>query len=165
MGFFKLILIKKMKTSFFSFLLIILIIKCEEKKNGSLEEKQLEERIKMILKSENLDKENTINKSQFEKIFRKLFDEGKEEVEKKEEKKILEGEEQKMFNLLLNQVVALLLKEVPDTIEVDKIKDYLKQEKIQEIFGKVLSNTNLQEFEKNMKNEEKKKKEEKTSDL
>ena len=154
-----------MKTSFFSFLLIILIIKCEEKKNGSLEEKQLEERIKMILKSENLDKENTINKSQFEKIFRKLFDEGKEEVEKKEEKKILEGEEQKMFNLLLNQVVALLLKEVPDTIEVDKIKDYLKQEKIQEIFGKVLSNTNLQEFEKNMKNEEKKKKEEKTSDL
>ena len=154
-----------MKTSFFSFLFIILIIKCEEKKNGSLEEKQLEERIKMILKSENLDKENTINKSQFEKIFRKLFDEGKEEVEKKEEKKILEGEEQKMFNLLLNQVVALLLKEVPDTIEVDKIKDYLKQEKIQEIFGKVLSNTNLQEFEKNMKNEEKKKKEEKTSDL
>ena len=154
-----------MKTSFFSFLFIILIIKCEEKKNSSLEEKQLEERIKMILKSENLDKENTINKSQFEKIFRKLFDEGKEEVEKKEEKKILEGEEQKMFNLLLNQVVALLLKEVPDKIEVDKIKDYLKQEKIQEIFGKVLSNTNLQEFEKNMKNEEKKKKEEKTSDL
>ena len=78
------------------------------------------------------------------KIFRKLFDEGKEEVEKKEEKKILEGEEQKMFNLLLNQVVTLLLKEVPDKIEVDKIKDYLKQEKIQEIFGKVLSNTNLQ---------------------
>ncbi len=154
-----------MKTSFFSFLLIILIIKCEEKKNSSLEEKQLEERIKMILKSEKLDKENTINKSQFEKIFRKLFDEGKEEVEKKEEKKILEGEEEKMFNLLLNQVVALLLKEVPDTIEVDKIKDYLKQEKIQEIFGKVLSGTNLQEFEKNMKNEEKKKKEEKTSDL
>ena len=70
-----------------------------------------------------------------------------------------------MFNLLLNKVVALLLKEVPDTIEVDKIKDYLKQEKIQEIFGKVLSNTNLQEFEKNMKNEEKKKKEGKTSDL
>jgi hypothetical protein len=89
----------------------------------------------------------------------------KKKLKKKEEKKILEGEEQKMFNLLLNQVVALLLKEVPDKIEVDKIKDYLKQEKIQEIFGKVLSNTNLQEFEKNMKNEEKKKKEEKTSDL
>ena len=67
MEFFKLILIKIMKTSFFSFLFIILIIKCEEKKNSSLEEKQLEERIKMILKSENLDKENTINKSQFEK--------------------------------------------------------------------------------------------------
>jgi hypothetical protein len=66
-----------------------------------------------------------------------------------------------MFNLLLNQVVALLLKEVPDTIEVDKIKDYLKQEKIQEIFGKVLSGTNLQEFEKNMKNEEKKRKKKK----
>jgi predicted nucleotide-binding protein (sugar kinase/HSP70/actin superfamily) len=66
-----------------------------------------------------------------------------------------------MFNLLLNQVVALLLKEVPDKIEVDKIKDYLKQEKIQEIFGKVLSNTNLQEFEKNMKNEEKKRKKKK----
>ena len=106
------------------------------------EKEELQERINEILKKEKWDNQKIITKKQFEKIFRRLFELGREEVENKEKK--LDDNQQQYFDILLKQVVELALKDIPEEIDINKIVDYLDPTKIQEIFAKVLSPENLQ---------------------
>ncbi len=137
-----------MKISYILLFLLVLIIKCQ--KNESLnmshtdqeEKEHLQERINEILKKEKWDNQKIITKKQFEKIFRRLFELGKEEVENKDKK--LDDNQQQYFDLLLTQVVELVLKDIPEEIDIQKIADYLDPIKIQNIFSKVLTPENLQ---------------------
>ena len=137
-----------MKITYILLFLLFLIIKCtkNETSNKSYvnkdEKEYLQERITDILKKEKWDGQKTITKNQFEKIFRRLFELGKEEVENKDKK--LDDNQQQYFDLLLNQVVELVLKDIPEEIDIQKIADYLDPIKIQNIFSKVLTPENLQ---------------------
>ncbi len=154
-----------MKISYILLFLLVLIIKCQ--KNESLnmshtdqeEKEHLQERINEILKKEKWDNQKIITKKQFEKIFRRLFELGREEVENKEKK--LDDNQQQYFDILLKQVVELALKDIPEEIDINKIVDYLDPTKIQEIFAKVLSPENLQ----NVSTQSQKKKTENNPDL
>ena len=137
-----------MKISYIVLFLLVLIIKCQ--KNESLnmshtdqaEKEHLQERINEILKKEKWDNQKILTKKEFAKIFRRLFELGREEVEKK-------------------QVVELALKDIPEEIDINKIVDYLDPTKIQEIFAKVLSPENLQ----NVSTQSQKNKKENNPDL
>ncbi len=137
-----------MKITYILLFLLFLIIKCtkNETSNKSYvnkdEKEYLQERITDILKKEKWDGQKTITKNQFEKIFRRLFELGKEEVENKDKK--LDDNQQQYFDLLLTQVVELVLKDIPEEIDIQKIADYLDPIKIQNIFSKVLTPENLQ---------------------
>ena len=137
-----------MKITYILLFLLFLIIKCtkNETSNKSYvnkdEKEYLQERITDILKKEKWDGQKTITKNQFEKIFRRLFELGKEEVENKDKK--LDDNQQQYFDLLLKQVVDLVLKDIPEEIDIQKIADYLDPIKIQNIFSKVLTPENLQ---------------------
>ncbi len=154
-----------MKISYILLFLLVLIIKCQ--KNESLnmshtdqeEKEHLQERINEILKKEKWDNQKIITKKQFEKIFRRLFELGREEVENKEKK--LDDNQQQYFDILLKQVVELALKDIPEEIDINKIVDYLDPTKIQEIFAKVLSPENLQ----NVSTQSQKNKKENNPDL
>lgn len=154
-----------MKISYIVLFLLVLIIKCQ--KNESLnmshtdqeEKEHLQERINDILKKEKWDNQKIITKKQFEKIFRRLFELGREEVENKEKK--LDDNQQQYFDILLKQVVELALKDIPEEIDINKIVDYLDPTKIQEIFAKVLSPENLQ----NVSTQSQKNKKENNPDL
>ena len=154
-----------MKISYILLFLLVLIIKCQ--KNESLnmshtdqeEKEHLQERINDILKKEKWDNQKIITKKQFEKIFRRLFELGREEVENKEKK--LDDNQQQYFDILLKQVVELALKDIPEEIDINKIVDYLDPTKIQEIFAKVLSPENLQ----NVSTQSQKNKKENNPDL
>ena len=123
------------------------------------EKEHLQERINDILKKEKRDNQKIITKKQFEKIFRRLFELGREEVENKEKK--LDDNQQQYFDILLKQVVELALKDIPEEIDINKIVDYLDPTKIQEIFAKVLSPENLQ----NVSTQSQKNKKENNPDL
>ena len=123
------------------------------------EKEHLQERINDILKKEKWDNQKIITKKQFEKIFRRLFELGREEVENKEKK--LDDNQQQYFDILLKQVVELALKDIPEEIDINKIVDYLDPTKIQEIFAKVLSPENLQ----NVSTQSQKNKKENNPDL
>jgi hypothetical protein len=123
------------------------------------EKEHLKERINEILKKEKWDNQKIITKKQFEKIFRRLFELGREEVENKEKK--LDDNQQQYFDILLKQVVELALKDIPEEIDINKIVDYLDPTKIQEIFAKVLSPENLQ----NVSTQSQKNKKENNPDL
>jgi hypothetical protein len=123
------------------------------------EKEHLQERINDILKKEKWDNQKIITKKQFEKIFRRLFELGREEVENKEKK--LDDNQQQYFDILLKQVVELALKDIPEEIDINKIVDYLDPIKIQEIFAKVLSPENLQ----NVSTQSQKNKKENNPDL
>ena len=123
------------------------------------EKEHLQERINDILKKEKWDNQKIITKKQFEKIFRRLFELGREEVENKEKK--LDENQQQYFDILLKQVVELALKDIPEEIDINKIVDYLDPTKIQEIFAKVLSPENLQ----NVSTQSQKNKKENNPDL
>jgi hypothetical protein len=123
------------------------------------EKEHLQERINEILKKEKWDNQKIITKKQFEKIFRRLFELGREEVENKEKK--LDDNQQQYFDILLKQVVELALKDIPEEIDINKIVDYLDPTKIQEIFAKVLSPENLQ----NVSTQSQKNKKENNPDL
>ena len=127
--------------------------------NEQEEKEHLQERINDILKKEKWDNQKIISKKQFEKIFRRLFELGREEVENKEKK--LDENQQQYFDILLKQVVELALKDIPEEIDINKIVDYLDPTKIQEIFAKVLSPENLQ----NVSTQSQKNKKENNPDL
>ena len=127
--------------------------------NEQEEKEHLQERINDILKKEKWDNQKIITKKQFEKIFRRLFELGREEVENKEKK--LDENQQQYFDILLKQVVELALKDIPEEIDINKIVDYLDPTKIQEIFAKVLSPENLQ----NVSTQSQKNKKENNPDL
>ena len=156
-----------MKISYFVLFLLILIIKCSKNETLQLnstdkeEKEHLQERIDEILKKEKWDEQKTITKKQFEKIFKRLFELGKEEVENKEKK--LNDNQQQYFDMLLKQIVELVLKDIPEEIDIKKIVDYLDPIKIQQIFGKVLSPENLQKV--STQNEKNKNKDNNNSDL
>jgi hypothetical protein len=156
-----------MKILYFVLFLLILIIKCSKNETLQLnstdkeEKEHLQERIDEILKKEKWDEQKTITKKQFEKIFKRLFELGKEEVENKEKK--LNDNQQQYFDMLLKQIVELVLKDIPEEIDIKKIVDYLDPIKIQQIFGKVLSPENLQNV--STQNEKNKNKDNNNSDL
>ena len=156
-----------MKILYFVLFLLILIIKCSKNETLQLnstdkeEKEHLQERIDEILKKEKWDEQKTITKKQFEKIFKRLFELGKEEVENKEKK--LNDNQQQYFDMLLKQIVELVLKDIPEEIDINKIVDYLDPIKIQEIFAKVLSPENLQKV--STQNEKNKNKDNNNSDL
>lgn len=156
-----------MKILYFVLFLLILIIKCSKNETLQLnstdkeEKEHLQERIDEILKKEKWDEQKTITKKQFEKIFKRLFELGKEEVENKEKK--LNDNQQQYFDMLLKQIVELVLKDIPEEIDIKKIVDYLDPIKIQQIFGKVLSPENLQKV--STQNEKNKNKDNNNSDL
>ena len=156
-----------MKILYFVLFLLILIIKCSKNETLQLnstdkeEKEHLQERIDEILKKEKWDEQKTITKKQFEKIFKRLFELGKEEVENKEKK--LNDNQQQYFDMLLKQIVELVLKDIPEEIDINKIVDYLDPIKIQQIFGKVLSPENLQKV--STQNEKNKNKDNNNSDL
>ena len=102
-----------------------------------------------------------MSKKQLQKIFKRLFELGKEEVENKEKK--LNDNQQQYFDMLLKQIVELVLKDIPEEIDIKKIVDYLDPIKIQQIFGKVLSPENLQKV--STQNEKNKNKDNNNSDL
>ena len=137
-----------MKISYIQLFLLFLIIKCtkNETSNKSYvdkdEKEYLQERITDILKKEKWDGQKTITKNQFEKIFRRLFELGKEEVENKDKK--LDDNQQQYFDILLKQVIEIALKDIPEEIDIEKIVEYLDPVKIQNIFSKVLTPENLQ---------------------
>ena len=156
-----------MKILYFVLFLLILISKCSKNETLQLnstdkeEKEHLQERIDEILKKEKWDEQKTITKKQFEKIFKRLFELGKEEVENKEKK--LNDNQQQYFDMLLKQIVELVLKDIPEEIDIKKIVDYLDPIKIQQIFGKVLSPENLQNV--STQNEKNKNKDNNNSDL
>ena len=156
-----------MKILYFVLFILILIIKCSKNETLQLnstdkeEKEHLQERIDEILKKEKWDEQKTITKKQFEKIFKILFELLKEEVENKEKK--LNDNQQQYFDMLLKQIVELVLKDIPEEIDIKKIVDYLDPIKIQQIFGKVLSPENLQKV--STQNEKNKNKDNNNSDL